>query len=101
MLLRKILFQRLHVKGLILFLSLLSAVLGLLSPYFQKIFVDSVMGIESPIPTLSASPLFSLAATFVLALAGQFLGTWATLVGIKESVHVQKELSEPLYEKML
>jgi ABC-type multidrug transport system fused ATPase/permease subunit len=85
----KILFlERPHFRLLIIALSLLSALLGLAVPYFQKIFVQE----------LSVSSL-----SICIALALFYLGSnqLALFVGQNESIQAQRKLSEILYNHNL
>jgi ABC-type multidrug transport system fused ATPase/permease subunit len=85
----KILFvERPHYRLLIIVLSLLSALLGLAVPYYQKIFVQDLSEI-------------SLFVCIVLALAYLAANQLALFAGQNESVYAQKKLSEIIYKQNL
>lgn len=82
----KILFvERPHYRLLIIFLSLISALLGLAVPYYQKIFVQDLADT-------------SLLVCILLSLAYLAANQLALFVGQNESIHAQKKLSEILYK---
>lgn len=100
--------RRFPARAGILLLALVSAFLGLMSPFFQKIFVDHLLG--GPMLTQGwqgfewvegTSPLLMIGLAFVCAVIAQSLSLIASYVGLREGVILQKEFSERLYRKML
>ena len=103
-LLRFVFLDRPFQKSLILLTSLLAAVLGLLSPYFQKGFIDRILGQPSSLMIGSmreSSPLIMISAAFLATLLGQGLTVLSTYLSSREAVIAQRELSERLYRQTL
>ena len=103
-LLKQVLFIRWPHRLLILGLSLLATCFGLLGPYFQKEFVDSLTGQVSAhwlhlIP--DKNPLFYVSAAFACILISSLFSQLTNLVGALESIWMQKHFSRQLYEKTL
>ncbi len=102
--LRKMFFQRLPYRFLILALSLWGAVCSILSPFFQRYFVDGLAH-RPPVfqaAALSSWPLPSLIlGAFFMSLLGVALSMCANYIGTREGQIVQKELAELLYRKTL
>lgn len=86
--LKIIFYDRLHYRFLILLLSLLSALLGLSVPYYQKIFSIS----------LEQNTLFLCIA---LAFAYLLLNQLTLFVGQSESIHAQRKIAELIYRHNL
>lgn len=102
------LFQRWHVRVLILLIAFVSAVAGLLSPFFQKVFVDRLMGGvifthgQSGFGWLESSqPLLFVMLAFFCTMTAQGLSLLANYVAVCEGVILQRYYSEKLYEKTL
>jgi ABC-type multidrug transport system fused ATPase/permease subunit len=107
-LVRYSIFHRFPVRVLIIVIAFVAAVAGLLSPFFQKIFIDRLLGAEvithgyAGFEWLeSVSPLVLIAGAFFATLLGQGLSLFATFIGIREGTILQGELSEALYRKTL
>jgi ABC-type multidrug transport system fused ATPase/permease subunit len=102
--LQTILFDRLRIRVAILGLSLLAAVLGLLNPMFQKLFVDRLMGLPDTIAggffNAWPAPLLVVASFFLMLLAvgAGLLSVW---FGMREAVIAQRRIGERVYSKML
>lgn len=86
--LRIIFLDRPHFRLLILFLSLLAALLGLAVPYYQKIFLTDV-------------DYSSLAICVGLSFTYMILNQLTLFVGQTESIQAQKKLAEVLYRHHL
>lgn len=86
--LRIIFLDRPHFRLLILFLSLLAALLGLAVPYYQKIFLTSV-------------DYSTLAICVLLSFTYMILNQLTLFVGQTESIQAQKKLAEILYRHNL
>jgi ATP-binding cassette subfamily B multidrug efflux pump len=102
--LRLILWSRPWARMAVLGFSLASAIFGLLSPYFQKAFVDHLMGTETAFLFSSlaqSSPIWLMVMAFATTLTAQFFSMMATYWGAREATFVQRQLSEDLYRKML
>lgn len=103
-LLRLILLHRWHWRLLIILMSFLGAVAGILGPYFQKHFIDSLLsvtsadifGFESQL-----SPLLLVGLAFICLILTQTFGFIANYLGMREAITLQKMLSEQIYEKTL
>ena len=101
---RFILLYRWQWRITILFLSFVSALFGILGPYAQKHFIDSLMsvsskdlfGFENQIP-----PLYFIFVAFVFLLLSQGIGFIANYIGMKESTLLQEILSKRLFEKTM
>lgn len=102
-LIQLILFQRLRYRLLILLVSFAGSLFGILAPYFQKEFIDSLTGVtESKLHFLNfLNPWVYIALAFVTYLAGQAFSLWTNYLGASEALLMQKTLSSKLYEKML
>lgn len=107
-LIRYAVFHRWWARGLILFLALVSALFGLLTPLFQKVFVDELLGaapmdaVSSALPWVYAlSPVVLVISAFFTALVSQGLSLLANYIGARESIILQKEFSETMYRKTL
>ena len=101
-LLHTVLFDRPFQRILILFFSLLAAISGITGPFFQKTFVDQILGYPAFFEALAQfSPFTLITAAFFLAVAYQFFSIAATYLGNREAVLMQKKFSEVLYNKML
>lgn len=107
-LIRDALLHRWAMRLLIVLLGLGSAFGGLLSPFFQKEFVDRLLGEESLSATwvglnwVSSIGLVQLLLfAFAFAVVGQGLALLANYTGIREGVFFQRRLSERLYRKTL
>lgn len=107
-LLKTSLFSRLHGRILILALAFSAAISGLVAPFFQKIFVDRLLGAgHSSLAvgvfawTMEVSPIFLIVLAFIGAVLGQGFSLLASYVGVRESTILQRQFSEGLYTKML
>ena len=89
-----------------------SALAGLLSPFFQKIFVDRLIGSawgEHSLSSMSEKlawlnqvhPLVLIGIAFVCTLLAQGFSLLTNFAGLREGLFLQKILSEDLYEKTL
>lgn len=98
------LLKRLSVRVFILFLSLISAVFGVLSPYFQKELVDGWLGYESIYVIGFFSQMNSLElilAAFFSMLLSVFISILTVYLGVKESIIAQRICSQKLYQKVI
>ena len=101
---RLIIFHRWQWRFVIILISFLGALFGILGPYMQKHFIDSLLnvpsrdffGFESQI-----SPLLLVMVAFFCLILNQIFGFIANYIGMRESIHLQKILSEKIYEKTL
>ncbi|MCK6597802.1 MAG: ABC transporter permease, partial [Bdellovibrionaceae bacterium] len=100
---RLILFTRLNHRLLILGLSFLSACLGILSPYFQKNFIDLLVYRRTFIPDFLHinSPLWFIFIAAVCLWISQSLNQLTQYLALRESLFMQKKLAKMLYEKMM
>lgn len=99
-----ILFHRLHARGLILATSLFSAFFGILSPFFQKTFVDRILGFETTLTGGFGERLpvwLWIVGAFFAFLFAQGLSALAQYLGNVEGLRIQREVSERMYRKML
>jgi ATP-binding cassette, subfamily B, multidrug efflux pump len=102
------LFQRPGQRLAIIAIALLSAVMGLLSPFFQKVFVDRLIGQEMITHSWKGfawmdvwHPMLLVILAFFATLFAQALGLLANYVAVREGIHYQADLSEELYKKTL
>lgn len=89
---------------LILLLSLGAAVVGLASPYFQKLFIDALTAGESWGLTYfntDYNEILFLSLAFVFLVCQQAFSLLASYTGVREGVHLQRVLSEALYKHTL
>lgn len=86
--LKTLFVERPHYRLLIIFLSLVSALLGLAVPYYQKIFVQDLSEV-------------SLLVCVLLALAYLASNQLALFAGQNESIYAQRKLSEIIYKHNL
>lgn len=101
-LITQIIWSRLSWRVLILSTSFLAAVAGLAAPWFQKEFIDRLMGAESPLhlPWFDApSPWIIL--SFVALLAAQALSQLTMYLGAREALRMQNHFARQLYRKMM
>lgn len=86
--LKIVFFDRLHIRFLILFLSLAGSIIGLAVPYYQKIFSTDLDN-------------RSLMICIGLALFYLILNQMTLFIGQSESIQAQKKISETLYKHNL
>ncbi|MBL7543541.1 MAG: ABC transporter ATP-binding protein [Bdellovibrionaceae bacterium] len=100
---RFILLNRLGWRLLILTTSFFAAVLGILSPYFQKGFIDHLIHDRGYLPEALtfSSPLPYLFWAVGLLVLSQLLNQVTNYIGIKESLFMQKKIGQKIYDKML
>ncbi|MGE0631743.1 MAG: ATP-binding cassette domain-containing protein [Pseudobdellovibrionaceae bacterium] len=97
-------FNRPHIRILILLLSFLASLIGLLAPYFQKEFVDNLMGLPSSLPVHmpgADSPILMVLGAFVTMIAAQGLTQLVRWFASRESILLQRDYGEILYRKTL
>lgn len=102
---RMILSPRPSYKIGLLILSLLAALLGVASPYFQKIFIDTLTLTPTPQHLATWTPQVSVFSLLLLAFTSAALGhvcqATANLLGNLDAAHTQHELAQKLYDKTL
>ena len=88
--------------------AFLSAVAGLASPLFQKLFIDRLLGAKSFVHSWSAvawtdqaHPIFLIGIAFVFTLLAQSLGLLSSYIAVNEGLNLQRRFSDRLYRKML
>ena len=92
-LLKSLLWQRWQWRGLVLLVSLVSAVFGILAPYAQKHFADDL---------LAGRPSQAwIWAAFGLTLFAQGLFQLSTWLATRESLISQKAIGDRVYGRML
>lgn len=96
---RKILFDRPWFRVLILGISFVAAVLGLLAAYYQKVFIDSLTGLQ--VLGQPSNELVILFYAFISFLISSFLTQGNLYLGFHESLISQRKLSEELYKQAL
>ncbi|MBL7555163.1 MAG: ABC transporter ATP-binding protein [Bdellovibrionaceae bacterium] len=98
-----ILLNRMRYRVLILAASFVSAMLGILSPYFQKGFIDFLMYDHSYLPSFLtfSSPLPYLFLSVFFLVLSQLLNQVTNYIGVKEALFMQKKIGEKIYDKML
>ena len=95
-------------RALILIIAFLSALAGLASPFFQKLFIDRLLGAVSFIHGWSwvrwaetAHPITLIMVAFVFTVLAQSLGLLASFIAVSEGLILQRRFSDRLYRKML
>jgi ATP-binding cassette, subfamily B, multidrug efflux pump len=99
-----VLFERLHVRAVIVLLSLFAAFFGVSSPLFQKLFIDRLMGIGDTLTGgyFNGFPIWAfIFGTFFSLLLGGACNTFAVWIAAKEAMHFQAIVSETVYRKTL
>ncbi len=97
-LLFEVIRTRFWARFLILTTSLVAAFLGLLAPYFQKEFIDTLTGQNTgPLH----HPLWLVFAAFISLLLAQGFLQLTHFLGYREALIMQRKLSDRLYNKML
>lgn len=106
-LLKYILFTRLPWRFLILFISLIASITGIISPLFQKIFIDQLLQTTDPNSFVfrwgleQYSPLYFVFGAFLFILITQALSLFTNYLGMKEALVLQDKLSQDVYLKTL
>ncbi len=100
---RFVLLNRLRYRLLILGTSCLAAMLGILSPYFQKGFLDQLIYSRTYLPAFLtfSSPLYYLFLAVGFLISSQLLNQLTNYIGIKESLFMQKKIGLKIYDKVL
>ncbi len=103
-LLIEVIRTRLWARLLILFISLAASFFGLLAPYFQKEFIDSITGQKiSHLTHLLPldRPLWLIFTAFICLITAQALIQLTNYLGYREALIMQRILADRLYQKML
>lgn len=94
-------------------LSLVSALIGLAAPFFQKIFVDRLTHVApealygaGAFASLESSlfqyhALALLGAAFLSMLFAQWVTTFSNWLGVREAMHRQEVIADVIYQKTL
>ncbi len=100
---KQVLFTRPWARILILALSLLSAIAGLTGPYLQKEFIDHLTASSHLItPSLgNVHPLIIITGAFFSLLLAMIFSQLANYLAFTESVILQKNLGEFMFNKTL
>ena len=107
-LLKFAIFNRLRARLFILLLAFFGAVAGLLGPFFQKIFIDRLLG-GPPTGELAhiaewfyaRPPMLLIVLAFLCTMAAQAFSLLSKYFSIKEAVHYQKDVGVSLFKKTL
>lgn len=89
---------------LMVFGSLVAALVGLAAPFFQKLFVDRLTHKELAVFSdlfVGVHPLWLLSMAFGAMILTQWLSTATSWVGIWQSVKVQERFGLEIYKKAL
>jgi ABC-type multidrug transport system fused ATPase/permease subunit len=108
-LLFEILFSRPIFRVLILLSSFFAALCGLMAPFFQKEFLDTLSGntniLASSFGPLAAhlptTPLGYLVLSFLAMLGNLGLNGVTNYLGAREAILMQRQLAERLYHRLL
>jgi ATP-binding cassette subfamily B multidrug efflux pump len=102
---------RLGARIVICSFAFFGAITGLCSPFFQKVFIDRLIGDSVVLERIHSiswlawmttlNPLFLIVAAFVATLMTQMFAILGNYGGIREGVFVQRLFSERLYKKAL
>ncbi|MBC7371608.1 MAG: ABC transporter permease, partial [Bdellovibrionaceae bacterium] len=97
-----VLFTRISARMMIIVSSLMATVFGLFAPYFQKLFVDQLTGIDSHLPWgIKTTALILILLAFASVLLAQSFSQLTNYLGMRESILMQSVLSERLYRQTL
>lgn len=98
-----IILNRLNKRLLILFYSFVSAFFGLMSPFFQKIFVDGLVEKKSiSVAWLrDVHPILILVIAVLSLVTSQILNQLSNYLGLVESLLMQKKIAQKIYDKIL
>lgn len=98
----EVLFTRFYARVVILFTSLMAAALGLLGPFFQKAFVDSLTGVPQRWHLIDFSnPLGYILGAFLVVLLSQMFSQITTYLSVREALYMQRVFAQRLYDKTL
>lgn len=106
-LLEYIILSRRPWRYLILLISFCASIAGIISPLFQKVFIDQLLKTTDPnsmvfkLNLSNYSPIYFIIGAFLFIIIGQALNLYASYLGMKESVYLQEKLSEMVYLKTL
>lgn len=108
-LLQEIVFYRLNQRLLIIFISLLASIFGLMAPLLQKEFIDGLLHNQHQaylsLKTLSLgteiTPLQIIPICFFVLITSQALTQLTNYLGLRESLIMQRRLSDLIYKKHL
>ncbi len=95
-------------RVLILIIAFLSALAGLASPFFQKLFIDRLLGAVSFSQRWSLTawaeavhPITLIFVAFIFTVFAQGFGLLASFIAVSEGLILQRRFSDRLYRKML
>lgn len=100
-LLLEILLSRPWQRVLLIALSALATCCGLLSAFFQKEFVDSLLGNAMVFASLNWHPMVWLLSGFLALLLSLSLAQAVNAIGNREAIWMQRHLAERLYRNVL
>lgn len=101
-LLSQVIWFRFPWRLLILATSFLAALAGLAAPWFQKEFVDRLMGVDSPLHLAWFEGAAAwIILSFVMLLAAQALSQLTMYLGAREALLLQHHFARQLYRKMM
>ncbi len=95
-----VLLHRWRSRALILFLSFVAAIFGLAGPFFQKEFVDQILG-QAGLWSLQMHPLVLVLWAFLCLILAQALTQVCNFLSHRESIKMQRELARFIYQKNL
>lgn len=100
---RQVLFSRLHFRFFILLSSLAATVFGLLGPFFQKEYLDLLLGREPlwSLVALSGPPWMLMVYSFFCILGYLGFSQLTNFLGAREAIIMQGVLSRRLYKQAL
>lgn len=101
-LLAQVIFHRWAWRLLILLCSLGAAVAGLMAPWFQKEFIDVLIGSESPLALRwFDSPVPWILLAFAAMVVAQGFAQLTSFLGAREAILLQNVFARRLYDHML
>ena len=100
LILKDLIFYRWKHKAFLLLVSLVASAFGLLSPFFQKEFLDRLLGNPSLWTLTWNSESYLIAAVLSLALY-YGLNQWTQWMGLKEGQSLQRLWSDRMYSRLL
>lgn len=101
-------FDRFDRRVLVMGVAFVSAIAGLASPFFQKLFIDRLLNAVSFVHDYAwlswsetVHPVFLIGVAFVFTIFAQGFALLSTYIAVGEGLILQRKFSDQLYRKML
>lgn len=101
-LLKQVVVTRWSWRILILLSSFCASIAGIASPWFQKEFIDRLLGVASPVHLdwFQSAGAWIVLSFFTLLIA-QGLSQLTLFLGTREALHMQNIFARQIYQKMM